>query len=82
MRQIISRAVVSGGVVDIFGQAGMANPELSILSDEFLDSLRDSEHKHLGVEVLNKLLTDELAGMLTERGIDHSTLQVECHECD
>ena len=63
IRQIVSSAVVSRGVVDIFGEAGMAKPELSILSDEFLDNMRKSEHKNLQVEVLNKLLTEQITAM-------------------
>lgn len=63
IRLIVSQAVVSKGVVDIFGEAGMAKPELSILSDEFLDNMKKSEHKNLQVEVLNKLLTEQISAM-------------------
>lgn len=63
IRQLIASAVESRGVIDIFGEVGMAKPELSILSDEFLHGLKNSEHKNLGVEVLQKLLIDELTLM-------------------
>jgi type I restriction enzyme R subunit len=58
--QILSRAVASSGVVDIYAAAGLAKPELSILSDEFLDDVRRLPYKNLQLEVLRKLLNDEI----------------------
>lgn len=60
VRQIISRAVVSEGVVDIFAAAGLAKPDISILSDEFLSEVRDMPQRNLAVELLQKLLKGEL----------------------
>ncbi|MDQ7780502.1 MAG: type I restriction endonuclease subunit R [Planctomycetota bacterium] len=62
VRQIISRAVASEGVVDIFAAAGLAKPDISILSDEFLAEVRGMPQRNLAVELLNKLLKGELAG--------------------
>ena len=59
VRQIVSRAVVSDQVVDIFSAAGLKQPELSIFSDEFLDEVRRLPYRNLALEVLRKLLTDE-----------------------
>jgi type I restriction enzyme, R subunit len=61
VRQIISRAVAPGGVVDIFAAAGLAKPDISILSDEFLAEVRGMPHRNLAVELLQKLLKGELA---------------------
>jgi type I restriction enzyme R subunit len=52
IRQIISRAVASDEVVDIFAAAGLKKPEISVLSDEFLAEVRDLPHKNLAVETL------------------------------
>lgn len=60
MRQIVSRAVASDQVIDIFSTAGLEKPELSILCDEFLEEVRGIPQKNLALEVLRKLLNDEL----------------------
>jgi type I restriction enzyme R subunit len=60
IRQIISRAVVSDEVVDIFAAAGLKKPDISILSDEFLAEVRGMPQKNLAVELLQKLLAGEI----------------------
>ncbi|MCE2487327.1 MAG: type I restriction endonuclease subunit R, partial [Desulfurellaceae bacterium] len=59
--QIVSRAVVSEGVLDIFSAAGLKKPDISVLSDEFLAEVRDMPQRNLAVELLQKLLKGELA---------------------
>ena len=61
VRQIISRAVSSEGVVDIFAAAGLEKPDISILSDEFLAEVRGMPQRNLAVELLQKLLKGEVA---------------------
>jgi len=61
IRQIVSRAVASEGMVDIFKAAGLEKPDISILSDEFLAEVRGMPHKNLAVELLKKLLAGEIA---------------------
>jgi type I restriction enzyme R subunit len=60
IRQIISRAVVSDEVVDIFAAAGLKKPDISILSDEFLAEVRGMPQRNLAVELLQKLLKGEI----------------------
>jgi type I restriction enzyme R subunit len=60
VRQIVSRAVVSDEVVDIFAAAGLQKPDISILSDEFLAEVRGMPQRNLGVELLRKLLAGEI----------------------
>jgi type I restriction enzyme R subunit len=60
IRQIVSKAVVSDEVVDIFAAAGLRNPDISILSDEFLAEVRGMPQKNLAVELLRKLLAGEI----------------------
>jgi type I restriction enzyme R subunit len=60
IRQIVSGAVTSEGVIDVFGAAGIPKPDISVLSDEFLETVRTSEHKNLQLELLKKLLNDEI----------------------
>jgi type I restriction enzyme R subunit len=60
IRQIISKAVVSDKVIDIFAAAGLKKPDISILSDEFLAEVRGMPQKNLAVELLRKLLAGEI----------------------
>ena len=61
VRQIISRAVASEGMIDIFAAAGLEKPNISILSDEFLAEVQGIPQRNLAVELLQKLLKGELA---------------------
>jgi type I restriction enzyme R subunit len=60
VRQIVSRAVASEGVMDIFAAAGLQKPDISILSDEFLAEIRGMPRRNLAVELLRKLLNGEI----------------------
>jgi len=59
--QIISRAVATEGVIDIFAAAGLKKPDISILSEEFLAEVRGMPQRNLAVELLQKLLKGEIA---------------------
>ena len=60
IKQLVSKSVISEGVVDIFTAAGIEKPDVSILSDEFLAEVRDLSHKNVAVELLERLLGDEI----------------------
>jgi len=60
IRQIVARAVATEGVVDIFQAAGLPHPDISILSDEFLEDVRRLPHKNLAVELLRKLINNDI----------------------
>ena len=60
IRQVIDKALVSEKVIDVFDAAGIKKPDISILSEEFLMELRGMEHKNVALEVLKKLLNDEI----------------------
>jgi type I restriction enzyme R subunit len=60
VRQIVSQAIAPGEVIDIFAAAGLPKPNLSVISDEFLSDVRGLAQKNLAVEVLRKLLSDEI----------------------
>ncbi len=60
IRQVIDQALVSEKVIDVFDAAGIKKPDISVLSDEFLAELKDFKHKNVALEVLKKLLNDEL----------------------
>jgi type I restriction enzyme R subunit len=60
IRQVIDQALVSEQVIDVFDAAGIKKPDISILSEEFLLELKGMKHKNVALEVLKKLLNDEL----------------------
>jgi len=60
IRQIVSQAIVPDGIVDIYKAAGIKTPDISILSEEFLDEVRGLPHRNLALELLKKLLNDEI----------------------
>jgi type I restriction enzyme, R subunit len=60
IRQVIDKALVSEQVIDVFDAAGIKRPDISILSEEFLMELKGMEHKNIALEVLKKLLNDEI----------------------
>jgi type I restriction enzyme R subunit len=59
VRQIVSRAISSDKVIDIFDAAGLKKPDISILSDEFLAEVQHLPQRNLAVELLQKLLNNE-----------------------
>ena len=61
VRQIVSRAVASEGVLDIFAAAGLDKPDISVLSEEFLAEVQGMPQRNLAVELLQKLLRGEVA---------------------
>ena len=60
IRQIVSGAVVSGEVIDIFAAAGLKKADISILSDDFLAEVRNMPQRNLAVELLQRLLASEI----------------------
>lgn len=60
IRQIVDRAVTSEGVIDIFDAAGIKKPDISILSEDFLEEIRTMKRQNIALELLKKILNDEL----------------------
>ncbi|RUZ00680.1 DUF3387 domain-containing protein, partial [Mesorhizobium sp. M7A.F.Ca.CA.001.04.2.1] len=60
IRQLLSRAVMADGILDVFQSAGLEQPDLSIFSEEFLAEVRGSRHENLAIETLRRLLADEI----------------------
>ena len=60
IKQIVDDALTTDGVIDIFDEVGIKTPSMEILSDEFLMEVRGMEHKNLAIELLKKLLNEEV----------------------
>ncbi len=60
IKQIVSSAVTSDAVIDIYSAAGIKTPDISIFSEEFLEEVKNMKHKNVALELLKRLLNDEL----------------------
>lgn len=60
LKQIIDNAIVAGGVADLFDLVGLEKPNIGLLSDEFMEDVKNLPQKNLAVELLEKLLRDEI----------------------
>jgi type I restriction enzyme R subunit len=74
IRQVIDKALVSEQVIDIFDAAGIKKPDISILSEEFLLELKGMEYKNIALEVLKKLLNDEIKSRAKKNLVKSKTL--------
>ncbi|MEN6553877.1 MAG: type I restriction endonuclease subunit R [Methanobacterium sp.] len=70
IQQILSTALVSDEVLDLFELAGLKKPDISILSDEFLLEVKDMEHKNTAAELLKRLLNDEIKSISRKNVIE------------
>jgi len=69
IRQIVDKAVVSEGVIDIFDAAGIKKPDISILSDEFLAEIEGMEHRNIAAELLRRILRDEIKAVSSRNAV-------------
>ena len=74
IRQVIDKALVSDGVIDIFDASGIKKPDISILSEEFLLEVKNMKHKNIALEVLKKLLNDEIKSRTKTNLVQSKTL--------
>lgn len=74
IRNIVDRAVVAEEVVDIFDAAGIKKPDISILSDEFMEEIRGMKRKNIALELLKKLLNDDIKGRMKRNYIQSRKL--------
>lgn len=74
IRQVIDKALVTEQVIDVFDAAGIKKPDLSILSEEFLLEVRNMEHKNIALEVLKKLLNNEIKSRIKSNLVQSKSL--------
>ena len=75
IRQVIDQALVSEQVIDVFDAAGIKKPDISILSEDFLMELKGMEHKNVALEVLKKLLNDEIKSVSKRNLVEGKSLK-------
>lgn len=65
VRQFMSEGLAAGSIVDVFGLADKDRPEISVLADEFLDSMSSqTKHRNVQIRLLERLLNDEIKGRM------------------
>lgn len=74
IRQVIDKALVTEQVIDVFDAAGIKKPDISILSEDFLVEVQNMEHKNIALEVLKKLLNDEIKSRVKKNLIQGKSL--------
>ena len=74
IRQVIDKALVTDKVIDVFDAAGIRKPDISILSEEFLLEVKGMKHKNIAMEVLKKLLNDEIKSRAKTNLVQSKTL--------
>lgn len=68
VRQIVSEATATAGVIDIYAQAGLERPDISVIDQTFIDSFPRNPHKSLAIEAVRRLLTSQVT-QISERNI-------------
>jgi type I restriction enzyme, R subunit len=74
IRQVIDKALVTDEVIDVFDAAGIKKPDISILSEDFLLEVKNMEHKNIALEVLKKLLNDEIKARIKKNMVQGKSL--------
>lgn len=74
IRQVIDKALVTEQVIDIYDAAGIKKPDISILSEDFLMEVKNMEHKNIALELLRKILSDEINARLRTNLVQGKTL--------
>lgn len=70
---LLEQAITEDGMYNIFAEAGKKNPEISILSDEYMEQIRRMKHKNIAAELLRKLLEDNIK-VIARTGVVKSKL--------
>ena len=74
IRQVIDKALVSEQIIDIFDAAGIKKPDISVLSEEFLLEVKNMKHKNIAIEILKKLLNNEIKGRIMKSFVQSQNL--------
>ena len=79
VKQAIDKALVSEDIVDIFDAAGIKKPDISILSDDFLHEMKNMKRENIAMEVLKKILNDEIRARTKKNLVQSKSLMEILH---
>jgi type I restriction enzyme R subunit len=74
VRELVSKAISAEGVIDIFDMKGKGKPDISIFDEKFLEEVKNLKYKNLSVDVLRKLLNDELRVRMRKNLVRYKSL--------
>ncbi|MBI2514939.1 type I restriction endonuclease subunit R [Candidatus Wolfebacteria bacterium] len=74
VRELVSKAISAEGVIDIFDMKGKGRPDISIFDEKFLEEVKNLKYKNLSVDVLRKLLNDELRVRMRKNLVRYKSL--------
>jgi len=74
VRELVSKAISAEGVIDIFDMKGKGKPDISIFNEKFLEEVKNLKYKNLSVDVLRKLLNDELRVRMKKNLVRYKSL--------
>ncbi len=74
VRELVSKAISAEGVIDIFNMKGKGKPDISIFDEKFLEEVKNMKYKNLSVDVLRKLLNDELRVRMKKNLVRYKSL--------
>jgi type I restriction enzyme R subunit len=74
IKELISKGIVSEGVIDIFAQRGKDRPDISILDEKFLEDVKNSRYKNLTIEAVRKIINDEISMRMRTNVIRYQSL--------
>lgn len=75
VRELVSKSIVAEGVIDIFDMKGKTKPDISIFDEKFLEEIKNMKYKNLSIDVLRKLLNDELRIRMRKNMIRYESLR-------
>ncbi|MBT9169353.1 MAG: Type-1 restriction enzyme R protein [Syntrophomonadaceae bacterium] len=74
VRELVSKAISAEGIIDIFDMKGKGRPDISIFDEKFLEEVKNMKYKNLSVDVLRKLLSDELRVRMRKNLVRYKSL--------
>lgn len=74
VKELISSSIAAGGVVDIFRLQGKDQPNISIFNEKFIEEVKKLKYKNVAIEVLRKLLNDELRVRIRKNEVRYKSL--------
>ncbi|MBI2514676.1 DUF3387 domain-containing protein, partial [Candidatus Wolfebacteria bacterium] len=74
VRELVSKAISAEGIIDIFDMKGKGRPDISIFDEKFLEEVKNMKYRNLSVDVLRKLLNDELRVRMRKNLVRYKSL--------
>ena len=74
IKELLSKSIAAEGIIDVFALKEKEKADISILDEKFLEEVRKIKYKNLAIEVLKKLLNDEINLRMRKNAIRYKSL--------